>query len=263
MSYQISSSKCGGMVNVTLNVFRWFDIQNIIVIFCSLTASTDDHPDAVLQTPEMTEMEQPSTTGSTIRSSERKKADDTPTKTNLRKRLNFQTERNTTMKRKYKKRVSQLRFAIDFQKIHQIKYLNQAILRKKDTIAKKNAKIQSLKAQLANTVVAQQMNEMKKAAKNSRRNHRRAVKTKSQVVEKAMDQSSAVITDLKKQLSEKDATILELENENQCLKESLESLQSEPSTSDFQKVGKNSVMKQECLSMMPSPIMSPLRTFQS
>ena len=107
------------------------------------------------------------------------------------------------MKRKYKKRVSQLWSAIDFQKIHQIKYLNQAILCKKDIIAKKNAKIQSLKAHLANMVVAQQMNEIKKAAKNSRWNHRQAVKTKSNVVEKAMDQIIALITDLKKKKTTK------------------------------------------------------------
>ena len=244
------------------------------MIFCYfLTGSTDDErADAVLQTPEMPEIDQSSTTtasplanqahksGSSIHSSKRKEPD-TPRKLKLKRRLDFVTETKTTMIRKYKKRVSMLQSAVDFQKIHQIKYLHQDINRKKNTIAKKNAIIKSLQSQVANTVVTEQMNTIKKV-KNSRRNHRRAAKTKSQAVAKTANQSSGLVTNLK-QLSDNNAEIHQLENENQCLKETVEELkQGELSTTNFQKAGKDSVIKQECLCTMRSPTMSPQRTFQ-
>ena len=78
-------------------------IKHIVIFCCFLTASTDDREqtDAVIQTLEMPEMEQSSSTpasplaiqahksGLTIRSSKRKKDDDAPTKTKLKKRLTF------------------------------------------------------------------------------------------------------------------------------------------------------------------------------
>ena len=74
------------------------------------------------------------------------------------------------MKDGYKKKVKKLRSAINYQKIHQIKYLNQDIVRKRNTIAKKEATIKKLKSQLSNSVVAEQLNAMKKNAKNKKQN---------------------------------------------------------------------------------------------
>ena len=75
------------------------------------------------------------------------------------------------MKHKYKERVSQLQSSINFQKIHEMKYLKQDINRKKIMFAKRDATTKMLRSQSASTIVGEELNKMKtKPETNSKAN---------------------------------------------------------------------------------------------
>lgn len=71
-----------------------------------------------------------------------------PRKLKLKQRLNFVSQKRSCERKQYKKRTKELKQKVNISKVIKVKYLNQNIKRKNDSLDKRDATIASLKAQI-------------------------------------------------------------------------------------------------------------------
>ena len=169
-----------------------------------------------------------------IRSSSHKEHTLTPRKMKLKRRLEFASRANRTMQERHRKKMKELKSKIYFQRIHQIKYLNQEIARKKMSLAKHQNRIRELRAKLCKNELplAKELAETKHKLKNAKQEHKRLQNTFTQsAVNNERDMQK-----LKDEARVKDEMIAHLENEKLCLEETVESLNCRES--DLKKDGK-------------------------
>ena len=173
-----------------------------------------------------------------IRSSKRKEPNTPRRKLHvLKKRLHFVTLSKNQMKVNYKERIAGLRSKINYAKLYQVKYLNQDITRKKNTIAKKQAEIASLKAKLHSTDEYKELNELKKVIKNERRQHKRDLEAANQAHNVTVLEFEDKVVKLQEKVKLQEDEITSLQDENLTMQDKV--LEAVDGNAEMQKQGKS------------------------
>ncbi|XP_014674001.1 PREDICTED: uncharacterized protein LOC106814216 [Priapulus caudatus] len=149
----------------------------------------------------------------------------TPRKLSFKKRLDFLSNQRSLQKQRYFKKVAKLKAKLDLERVTELKYMNQALARRKDSMKVKDAKITLLKKQLKQNQVGtaeEQLQALKcthkrlKESNKGKRKNRKVCETVSK--EEHMK--------VKRQLSEKEELVKDYENEICELREKLEEVHS-------------------------------------
>ena len=131
------------------------------------------------------------------------------------------------MREKHKEKLAALRSKINFQRIHEMKYLNQDIVRKNLALAQKDNKIRELRAKYSKKALAQELAETKQL-KNVNRNKKRSKKAKTSNTGtpscECVLNNAVQIENLQEEVRMKNETIGDLQNEHLCLEETIDSL---------------------------------------
>ena len=146
----------------------------------------------------------------------------TPRKQKLVRRLQFAYKSKSEMKKSHAKSLKVARERLN--KLGTVKHLNQVIKRKQQTINR-------LRNDLKNNLIAKQLRETKSELYRVKKNHQR-LKSKKRT---RPDIDSNKISDLQRQLKDKDQSIKVLENENAIMEEQLH----DSECSKIEKVGKS------------------------